>query len=206
MSDAPPKLMTRAIADPIFKKLNAELDRAEASALDALNDSSGKAPPGLLVVFKPRYQFGSKAYLIYDPSNIEVSVMADLREGLRVAASAVAKLEGVRPAYAISMIEIASADLPFWLEKGFFPKEAVPPGFADRDLVLFSASNASGQVIRRLSQFVSSSVLLATGSRRLGPSVQAPLNQEACEMDVFWSHLKLVKKQLLEYPERRSYL
>ena len=198
--------MTRAVADPLFKKLNAELGRAEASALDVMNHPLGKAPPALLVVFKPRYQFGSVAYPVYDPSNIEVSVMADLREGLRVAASAVAKLEGVRPAYAISMIEIASADLPFWLEKGFFPKEAVPSGFAGKDLVLFTASNASGQVIRRLSQFVSSSVLLATGSRRLGPSVQVQLNQAACEMDVFWSHLKLVRKQLLEHPERRNYL
>lgn len=201
--------MTRAIADPTFKKLNAELDRAEASALDALNalnNSSGKAPPGLLVVLKPRYQFGSMAYPLYDPNDIEVSVMVDLREGLRVAASAVAKLEGVRPAYAISMIEIASADLPFWLKKGFFPKAAIPPSFAGRDLVLFSASNASGQVIRRLSQFVNSSVLLATDSRRLGSSVQAQLDQSVCEMDVFWSHLKRVKKQQLEYPERRNYL
>lgn len=198
--------MTRATADPIFKKLNAELDRAEASALDALNGSSRGAPPALLVVLKPRYQFGSMAYPLHDPNNIEVSVMVDLREGLRVAASAVAKLESARPACAISMIEIASTDLPFWLKKGFFPKEAVPPSFAGRDLVLFSASNASGQVIRRLSQFVSSPVLLATGSRRLGPSVQVQMNQEACEMDVFWSHLKRVKKQMLEYPERRSYL
>ena len=77
MSVAPPNLMTRAVADPLFKKLNAELGRAEASALDVMNHPLGKAPPALLVVLKPRYQFGSVAYPVYDPSNIEVSVMAD---------------------------------------------------------------------------------------------------------------------------------
>lgn len=198
--------MTCTVADPSFKKLNAELDRAESSVLNALSDHQEKPPASLLVVFKQRYEFKPVAYLLYDPANIEISVIVDLREGLRVAASRVAQLESAKPAYAISMIGIASAELSFWLEKGFFPKRAVPASFVGKELFLFTASNASGQVIRRLSELVSSPVLLAEGTRQLGRSVQVQLSNEACEMDVFWSKHQAVRKQLLEHEERRHYL
>ena len=194
-------------ANLIFRKLSAELDRAEASALSALNDYDGKPPASLLVIFKQRYQFSPFACLLYDPENVEISAMVDLREGLRVAASTVAKMEEAKPAYAVSMMEVKSAELPFWLNKGFFPKAEVPESFVGKDLLLFSASNATGQVVRRLRQIVSSSVLLAERGRQLGRSVQVQLDDnEPCELDVFWSKYKTVKKQLLEHEERRNFL
>jgi hypothetical protein len=206
MSEPPLIPMTCTVADPIFKKLTAELARAEASVLNVLKDSPGKPPAALLVVFKRRYEFRPGAYLLYDPDNLEISVMVDLREGLRVAASKVAQMQAAQPAYAISMIAMDSDELSFWVEKGFFPKQEIPASFVGKELLLFTASNASGQVIRRLSELVSSPVLLAEGTRQLGRSVQVQLSHEACEMDVFWSKHQAVRKQLLEHAERRHYL
>lgn len=199
--------MPRSVSsDVIFSRLNAELDQAEASALYALNEADGEAPGSLLVVFKQRYEFKPAAYLLYDPDNIDISVMVDLREGLRVAARKVAKQAVAKPAYAISMLTMNGTDLSFWLKKGFFPAEAVPSSFADKDLVLFSASNATGQVVRRLSQFVSSPVVLSAGSRQLCHPVQVQMDNEPSEMDVFWSAYKRAKKQIAEYGKHRYYL
>jgi hypothetical protein len=198
--------MTRPVSDPIFKKLNAELDRAEASVLDALSDYQEKPPASVLVVFKQRYEFKPLAYLLYDRDNLEISVMVDLREGLRLAASQVAKLETAKPAYAISMIAMDSDELPFWLGKGFFPQQEIPASFVGKELLLFTASTASGHVIRRLSELVSSPLLLGEGTRQLGRSVQVQMSHEPYEMDVFWSKYKTVRKQLLEHEERRNYL
>lgn len=194
-------LMTRTVVDPVFEKLNAELDRAEASVLDALTGYQGKPPAALLVVFKQRYEFEPVAYPLYDPENLEVSVMVDFREGLRMVAASVAQMESAKATYAISMIAMDSTDLSFWLEKGFFPKQEVPESFIGKELYLLTASNASGQVIRRLSELVSSPVLLAESTRQLGRSVQVQLSDEACEMEVFWSRYESVRKQLLD-PKR----
>ena len=199
-------LMTSAATDSTFKKLTAELARAEVSALHALNEADGDAPGSLLVVFKQRYQFKPAVYLLYDPDNIDISVMVDLREGLRVAARKVAKREVATPAYAISMLTMKGDDLSFWLKKGFFPAAEVPASFAEQDLVLFTASNATGQVVRRLSQFVRSPIALSAGSRQLGRSIQVQMDKAASEMDVFWSAYEASKNQLLKYPERRAYL
>lgn len=198
--------MTQTVAAAKFKRLTAELDQAASSALYALNEAGENAPSSVLVVLKPRYTFRPAVYLLHDPENIDISVMVDLRAGLRAAASEVAKLEVAKPIYAISMIEIASGDLSFWLEKGFFPKSEVPSGFVEKDLVLFTASNASGQVVRRLSQFVSLPVLLDSGSRQLGRSVQVELSNEPSEMDVFWSKYKSVSQLISEDESRRAYL
>lgn len=190
--------MTDAVVDPTFKKLTAELLRAEASALYALDRYGRKVPGALLVVFKQRYEFSSVAHPLYDPGTLDVSVMAALREGLRVAAKEAAKRPVAKVACVISMIEMDDADLSFWLEKGFFPKAKVPSSFVGKDLALFTASNASGQVVRRLSQIVSSPVLLMEGSRQLCRSVQVEMANEPSEMDVFWSTYKTAKKRLLE--------
>jgi len=199
--------MTDAVTDTRLEKLTAELSRAEASALYALNEANGDAPGSLLVVFRQRYEFEPAAYLLYDPDNLEISVIADLREGLRVAARAVAKEDLAIPAYAITMLTINGPDeLSFWLKKGFFPAAEVPTDFAEQALVLFTASNATGQVVRRLSQFVHSPVGLSTGHRQLGRSIQVQLDQAPSEMAVFWSTYQLAKKQLLAHPERRDYL
>lgn len=199
--------MTSAVTDSPFKKLTAELGRAEASALYALNEANGDAPGSLLVVFRQRYEFKPAGYLLYDPDNLDISVMVDLREGLRVAARDIAKRDVAIPAYAISMLTINGPDdLSFWLKKGFFPAADVPAGFAEQALVLFTASNATGQIVRRLSQFVHSPVALSAGSRQLGRSVQVQLDQEPSEMDVFWSTYQSAKKQLSKYPESRDYL
>ena len=78
--------MPRSVSpDVIFSRLSAELDQAEAFARDMLEEQLERIPAMALAVFKRSHELEPLPFTLYNPQKIDVSVMADLRESLRVA-------------------------------------------------------------------------------------------------------------------------
>ena len=169
-----------------IKKLSAELSRAETFVADSIGDRMEPIPATLLVIFKQRVKYPPRAFSLFDVDELELSIMADIRENLRAAGVAVATIPENRPAYALSMIEIGGDEQAFWLKKGFFPTVAVPEAFIGKATLLMTASDASGHAMRRLSLLIDSPLLLTSSRRQLGRCVQVELSEQACELDLFW--------------------
>ena len=179
------------------KKLSAELSRAETFVADSIGDHLGSIPATLLVIFKQRLKYMPRAFSLFDVDELELSIMADIRSNLRAAGEAVAATPENRPAYALSMIEIAGDEQAFWLNKGFFPIVAVPEAFIGKDTLLMTASDASGHAMRRLSLLIDSPLLLTSSRRQLGRSIQVELSEQASEMDLFWETFTASRARLI---------
>lgn len=179
-------MIKAASTSKAIKKLVRELDTAEMFARDALDDYTGSIPATLLVIFKQRYEHPPQNYSLYDPDNLELSIMADIRSNLRAAGFEVASQSGVTPLYALSMIEIPGKEQDFWLKKGFFPADGLPASFIGQNALLITASNRAGRVLRRLIRIVDASLLLTSSSRQLGRSVQIEQSEQPTEMTLFW--------------------
>lgn len=178
--------MTHQASSAKLRRLSAALDEAENSALSAMNSSDSKPIPSLLVMYKPRFERPSNAHLLYNPAHIEESVEKELTLGLIEAAAQTAR-QDAQPAYIVSMVTIGRRKLGEWIAQGFFPGSEVPPEFEGQSVILFSASNPAGQVIRRLRQLISPSDTESDGSYQLGQSVQVELGDAPSELAVFWS-------------------
>lgn len=179
--------MTKAASNSkAVKKLMRELDTAEAFAREAIEEQVGSVPSTLLVILKPRHQHPPRSYPLYDPDDLELSIMADLRSNLRAAGAEISKQREADPLYALSMIEIPKQEQDFWLNKGFFPAAQLPEQFIGQDTLLITASDKSGRVLRRLIQLVDSPLLLNSGSRQLGHCVQIEQSEQPTEMTAFW--------------------
>ena len=189
--------MPRSVSsDVMFSRLSAELDQAEAFARDILEEQLERIPAMALAVFKRSHEREPFPFTLYTPQNIDVSVMADLRESLRVAGRQLGESSDVKPKCVLSMLEIVSTELDFWLGKGFFPRDEVPSSFIGKDLALFTAAAETGEVVRRLSLLVSSPVSRRR-QRQLGQSVQVQMSGEGCEVDAFWQQFKIAHKRRL---------
>lgn len=186
MSPTVSQMVKAASPSKAIKKLVRELDTAETFARDALDDYTGSIPATLLVIFKQRHEHPPQDYSLYDPDNLELSIMADIRSNLRAAGFEVASQSGTTPRYALSMIEIPGKEQDFWLKKGFFPADRLPASFIGQDTLLITASNRAGRVLRRLIRIVDARLLLTSSSRQLGRSVQIEESEQPTEMTLFW--------------------
>ena len=191
------KLMSKPVQPSAStKKLSVELDRAETFVVNAIGNYTGTIPATLLVIFKKRRKHPPQPFFLFDPEELEISIMSDLRSSLREVGADVALTLERQPIAALSMIEMPKAEQAFWLKKGFFPSDAMPEQFIDQDTLLMTASNDSGQTIRRLVRIDQSPLLLSSASRQLGRSVQVELGEEASEMSLFWQSFTAARARL----------
>ena len=130
------------------------------------------------------------AFPLFTLENLEMSVIADLRSNLRDAAIQVTNYGESAPVYALSMMEIIGEEQNFWQEEGFFTASELPESFIEQDTLLLTASDNSGQVLRRLIRLVDSPLLLNSSSRQLGRSIQIAQREQPTEMAAFWQQYK----------------